>query len=132
MVTGQIRKSQSPWATQVVLVAKKDGTQRFCIDFRKLSDLTRKDASPLPHIEVCLDALNGSKYFSSMNLASGYWQVAMDPKDQEKTAFLTHVGLFKWNVMPFGLCNAAATFACLMEQVLADVTWSRCWYIWMI
>ena len=123
---GQIRKSQSPWAAQVVLAAKKDGTKRFCVDYRLLNESTVKDAYPLPRIEECLDALNGSQFFSSMDLASGYWQVAMDPRDREKTAFSTHVGLFEWNVMPFGLCNAPATFARLMEQVLADVVWSQC------
>ena len=77
----------------VVLVAKKDGTQCFCIDYRWLNDVTCKDAYPLPRIEECMDALNGSKYFSSMDLASAYWQVAMDPHDRDKTAFSTHVRL---------------------------------------
>ena len=80
----------------------------------------------MPRIEECLDALTGSKYFSTLDLASGYWQVAMDPRSRPKTAFQTHRGLFEWNVMPFGLCNAPATFCRLMEQVLADICWSRC------
>ena len=71
----------SPWAAQVVLAAKQDGTKRFCIDFHQLNDLTWKDAYLLPWIEACLDTLNGCQFFSSMDLAGGYWQVAMDPKD---------------------------------------------------
>ena len=116
---------------QVVLAAKKDETKHFefCIDFCWLNDVMHKDAYPLPRIEGCMDALNGSRYFSSMDLlaASGYWQVAMDPKDRDKMLFSTHVRLFEWSVMPFGLSNALVMFKmCLMEQVLADIMWSRC------
>ncbi len=123
---GIIEPSHSPWSSRYLLVKKKDGTQRFCIDFRHLNDVTEKDAYPLPRIDDTLDALTGAKYFSTLDLASGYWQVAMDPKDAEKTAFTTHRGLFQFRVMPFGLCNAPATFERLMEFVLAGLQWSKC------
>ena len=118
--------SDSSWASPIVLIKKKDGKTRFCIDFRKLNDVTRKDAQPLPRIDETLYAMGGACYFSTLDLASGYWQVERDPKDKEKTAFVTPYGLYQFNVMPFGLCNAPATFQQLMEQVLAGLHWSVC------
>ena len=121
-----IRPSDSPWASPIVLVTKKDGTTRFCIDYRKLNEVTRKDAFPLPRIDESLDTLAGAKYFCTLDLASGYWQVEMAEEDREKTAFCTKFGLFEFNVMPFGLCNAPATFEKLTERALADMQWEEC------
>ena len=104
--------------------SEKDGGVRFCIDFRKLNQNTQKDAQPLPRIDETLDALDGTCYFSTLDLASGYWQVELHPKDKEKTAFVTPFGFYQFWVMPFGLCNAPATFQCLMERVLAGLQWS--------
>ena len=123
---GQIEPSDSPWASPVVLVTKKDGSTRFCVDYRRLNSLTVKDAYPLPRIDDSLRLLGNQQWFSTMDLASGYWQVAMSPDAQKKAAFVTNEGLFQFRVMPFGLCNAPATFERLMDRVLCSMRWSRC------
>ena len=123
---GIIEPAGGPWASPIVLVKKKDGSTRFCVDYRKVNDLRRKDVYPIPRIDDTLDMLSGAKYFSTLDLASGYWQVPVEEKDRDKTAFTTHIGLFRFNRMPFGLCNAPSTFERLMEQVLKGLQWQVC------
>ena len=116
-----IYRSKSPWSFPVVIVDKKDGSKRFCIDFRKLNKITKLNSYPLPLIDDILALLGNAKYFTSLDLKSGNWQVLMVEADKEKTAFTCHRGLFQFNVMPFGLSNAPAIFQELMSIVLADL-----------
>ena len=122
-----IRPLNSPWASPVVMVQKKDDSLRFCVDFRQLNAATVKDAHPLPSIDDLLDALHGAKWFSTLDLKSGYWQVPITEQDKAKTTFRTSSGqLFEFNQVPFGLCNVPATFSRLMDRVLADLHWETC------
>ena len=117
-----ILPSSSPWCSPIVLTKKKDGTDRFCIDFTEVNKITEKDASPLPRIDDLLDRLGKAKFFSGLDLASGYWQIKMDESDRKKTAFtVPGVGHFEFSVMPFGLTNAPATFSKMMQQVLRGI-----------
>ena len=120
---GLIEPSTSPWASALVLVRKQDGTLRCCVEYRLLNAVTVKDSYPLPRIDDTFDALAGSTWFSTLDLKSGYHQVALAEEDRPKTAFSAGNGLWQWRVMPFGLCNAPATFERLMESVLAGMHW---------
>ncbi|KAL5007119.1 hypothetical protein ScPMuIL_015925, partial [Solemya velum] len=126
---GIVSPSLSPWASPIVLVEKKHDTHksyRFCVDYRKLNKVTKVDAYPLPRIDDTIDVLSGSQYFSTLDLASGFWQMGLSEKAKEKTAFTTGYGLYHFNVLPFGLCNAPSSFERLMERVLSGLHWKIC------
>ncbi|ETM47977.1 hypothetical protein L914_07435, partial [Phytophthora nicotianae] len=123
---GPIRPSTSPWVSPVPMIRKPDGGIRFCIDYRKLNSVTVKDSYPMPLIDDILDVLGNAKLFSTMDIASGYWNVPMDPGSVEKTAFTSKFGIYEWLIMPFGLCNEVPAFERLMENVLADLKWRVC------
>ena len=126
---GVVRPSTSPWASPVVMVKKKDGSLRFCVDYRKLNEVTEKDAHPLPRIDDTLESLSGARYFSTLDLKSGYWQGPIREEDKKKTAFCTSSGrLYEFNRLPFGLCNAPATFSRLIDYVLTGLSWEACLY----
>ena len=121
-----IQPSSSPWSSPVVLVKKKNGDLRLCVDYRKLNEVTRRDAFPLPRIDDLFDALAGARFFSTLDLASGYWQVEVKQEDRPKTAFSVPSGLYEFQTMPFGLVNAPATFQRLMQKVLQDLVPDVC------
>ena len=118
--------TSSAWASPIVLAKKRDGGVRFCVDFRRMNEITRKDAYPLPRIDDTLETLSQPQLFSTLDLASGYWQVELAEESREKTAFSTTEGLYEFKVMPFELCNAPATFQRLMDLVLSGLQWSNC------
>ena len=124
---GAIRDSESPYSSNLVIVRKKDGSIRFCVDFRKLNRRTMTDAYAIPRVEDSLHLLAGSKFFSKLDLRSGYWQVELEEDDKCKTAFqVGTLGFFEFNRMPFGLCNAPATFQRLMERCMGEMNLRDC------
>ena len=120
-----IEPAVSEWTSKVGLV-KKNGPLRFCIDYRRLNEVSHKDAYPLPRIDTCLDAMVGARWFSTFNLRAGYHQVQMDPASAEKTIFITREGTFKFKFMPFDLTGAPATFQRHMDLVMVGLNLEIC------
>jgi hypothetical protein len=122
LAAGVIERSESEYCSPVVLVKKKDGTVRFCTDYRRLNALTKDEAAPLPRIQEVLRDFGTAQVFSSIDLKSGYWQIPMDPASKHLTAYATPDGAtYQYRVMPFGLTNAPATFQKLMTCVLSGL-----------
>ena len=126
LTSGVIQASSSPWSSPVVLVPKKDGTARMCVDLRKVNAITKRDVYPLPAIESLMASLNKKTHFSSLDLNQGYMQIRMEARSISKTAFITEDGLYEFLKMPFGLTNAPATFQRCMDVVLAGLKWNSC------
>lgn len=116
-----IEPSSSSWASPIVLVQKKDGTLRLCVDYRKVNAVTKIDSYPLPTIDTMLQSLRGKKWFSTLDLASGYWQISLSQEAKEKSAFTTTEGLYQFRVLPFGLASSPAVFQRLMHVVLGPL-----------
>ena len=125
---GSIRPSTSPWASPIVLVRKKDGKVRTCVDYRRLNPVTTKDAFPIPRVQDCLDSVSGAVLFSTMDITTAYSQIPMRVEDIPKTAFCSRQGLMEFVTMPFGLATATATFQRTMEIALAGAAS----YTWMM
>lgn len=123
---GVIEEGNGAWGFPVVLVRKKDGEVRFCIDYRALNKVTKRDVYPLPRIDETLEALRGGRLFTTLDLRSGYWQIGVAPEDRDKTAFTTKQVLYRFLRMPFGLVNAPSTFQRMVNGVLRGLTWTTC------
>ena len=123
---GFIEPCKSEWASPVVMVPKPDGSARFCVDYRRLNALTIKDTYPLPRTDECLHSLGEAKYFTTLDCNSGYWQIPIAKEDRNKTTFTCHAGTYRFLRMPFGSCNAPATFQRTVDILLSGYRWKTC------
>jgi Reverse transcriptase (RNA-dependent DNA polymerase)/RNase H-like domain found in reverse transcriptase len=119
-----IEPSDAEWAAPVVLISKPDGSTRFCIDYRSLNAITKKDVYPLPRLDECLDSLGTAQYISTLDANSGFYHIPVDEASLDKTSFTCHAGFHRFKRMPFGLINAPASFQRAMDVVLSGVRWS--------
>ena len=124
--TNLVVKSKSPWAFPLVPIKKKDGSIGICVDYRKLNEVTLHDSYPLPKVQECLDALQGAKWFSTIDATSGFFQVQNHPDDMDKTAFVCDKGLFAFRVLPMGLRNSPATYQRLMVHIMSPLLYETC------
>ena len=118
---GLLVRSHSPWVSPLLIVKKKDGSNRVVIDYRRLNSLIKKDSYPLPCVDDTNDKLRGAKYFSAMDLISGYWQINLPAEEQEKCAIIAQSGLYQPNRMPQGLTNTLVTFQQCMDSIMSDL-----------
>ena len=123
---GVVEPSNSPWSSPVVLAPKANGTLRFCVDYRRLNAVAVRDVYPLPVMEEVIGYLEGARYFSSVDLESGFWQIPIAEEHRHKTAFVTTDGLFQFKRLPFGLHSSPPNFQRLMDHVLGNLKWEEC------
>ena len=123
---GVIRDAKSEWASPVVVIPKPDRSMRFCVDCRRLNELTVRDSYPLPRMEDCLDSLGEEAFFTTLDWNSEYWRITVAEEDRAKIAFTCHEGWFEFRRMPFGLCNAPSTFQRTVDMLLSGYKWRTC------
>jgi Reverse transcriptase (RNA-dependent DNA polymerase) len=121
-----IEPATSEWSSPVVLAPKRDGEIRFCVDYRKLDNLTERDVYPLSRLDECIDSHGVAIVFSTLDANYDYWQVSIRPEDRDMTTFTCHVGIFRFKRMPFGLRNAPSTFQRAMDVILSGLRWQKC------
>jgi Reverse transcriptase (RNA-dependent DNA polymerase) len=116
-----IEPATCEWASPIVLVAKPDGSLRFCVDYRRLNAITAPDTYKLPRMDECIDSLGEAVVFTTLDCNSGYWQIPVEPADREKTAFTSHLGIYQFRRLPFGLRNAPSTFQRAIDIILSGI-----------